>query len=178
MIRMNERRTSSPTSSSELFDDIQKLLSTSRGSAHCGVGQTLTRGTVVCCHAPHCGSECRFQHSPLPVRYATVQSPFRCVSSPPLPSDQPSSSRFSARCVASLTVLRGQPTSWPPVLESSSSISATSLQRTRIWSTSLKSFPLGTSANTCARLNGCDSVNSRQLSARLLSGSRSEEFKV
>ena len=35
-----------------------------------------------------------------------------------------------------------------------------------------------TSANTCARLNGCNSVNSRQLSARLLLGSRSEEINV
>ena len=51
-------------------------------------GANLTRGTVACGHAPHCGSECRFQHSPLPVRYATVQSPFRCVSSP-LPSFRP-----------------------------------------------------------------------------------------
>ena len=95
-------------------------------------GANLTRGTVVCGPAPHCGSECRFQHSPLPVRYATIQSPFRCVSSLPLPPDQPSSSRFSVRRVASLMVLRSEPTCWPPILRSRSSISATSLQRTRI----------------------------------------------
>ena len=174
---MNERCTTTLTSLSELYDDIQMLLSTS-SRPRLWSGANLTRGTVVCCHAPHCGSERRFQHSPLPVRYATVQSPCRSVSSP----------SFLPTSLLHRVSLRGvSRRSWS--CEASRRAGHRSWNRDRpylllhcnarvFWSTRVKSLPMGTSANTCARLNGCNSVNSRQLSARLLLGSRSEEIKV
>ena len=60
---MNDRRTSMLTSSTEICDDVQMLLSISRGFAHVERGNA--RGTVACCHAPRCGRQRLCQYPPI-----------------------------------------------------------------------------------------------------------------
>ena len=154
---MNEKRTSMLTSPTEICDDVQMLLSISRGSAHVERGNA--RGTVACCHAPRSGRQCLFHYPPI----CSVQlSNLHSSASPRLSfllTTLFTSFPYQACLVAHGHARRAQVLANDPRIEIVHIRYCTLTHSIFFCGTSLTSLSLYTFANTCIKLNGFKSMS-------------------